>query len=95
MPSKNVIAQLTKIDKLDGTNYDINHGKTHYMLKEVEVLETPTNAMIQHKEWIIPEHHFDPGAYKNWFEKDCFMHFTMLSSVHDDGSEAFKSYAIA
>ena len=42
MATKNVVANLTKGEKLDGTNYDMWHRKIQYLLNEQEVLETLT-----------------------------------------------------
>ena len=47
MATKNVVADLTKGEKLDRTNYDIWHRKIQYLLNEQEVLETLTNVMMK------------------------------------------------
>ena len=49
MATKNVVVDLTKGEKLDGTNYDMWHGKIQYLLNEQEVLETLTNVMRRPK----------------------------------------------
>ena len=46
MATKNVVVDLTKGEKLDGTNYDMWHRKIQYLLNEQEVLETLTNVMM-------------------------------------------------
>ena len=47
MATKNVVADLTKGEKLDRTNYDIWHRKIQYLLNEQEVLETLTTVMMK------------------------------------------------
>ena len=46
MATKNVVANLTKGEKLDETNYDMWHRKIQNLLNEQEVLETLTNVMM-------------------------------------------------
>ena len=46
MATKNVVTDLTKGEKLDGTNYDMWHRKIQYQLNEQKVLETLTNVMM-------------------------------------------------
>ena len=47
--TKNVVADLTKGEKLDETNYDMWHRKIQYLRNEQEVLETLTNVMMRHE----------------------------------------------
>ena len=47
MATKNVVADLTKGEKLDGTNYGMWHRKIQYLLNEQEVLETLNNVMMR------------------------------------------------
>ena len=47
MATKNVVANLTKGEKLDETNYDMWHRKIQYLLNEQEVLETLNNVMMR------------------------------------------------
>ena len=47
MATKNVVADLTNREKLDGTNYDMWHRRIQYLLNEQEVHETLTNVMMQ------------------------------------------------
>ena len=47
MATKNVLVDLTKGEKLDGTNYGMWHRKIQYLLNEQEVLETLTNVMMR------------------------------------------------
>ena len=47
MATKNVVADLTKGEKLDGTNYDMWHRKIQILLNEQEVLETINNVMMR------------------------------------------------
>ena len=47
MATKNVVTDLTKREKLDGTNYDMWHRKIQYLLNEQEVLETLNNVMMR------------------------------------------------
>ncbi|KAK2987230.1 hypothetical protein RJ640_022262 [Escallonia rubra] len=45
MASTTIIADLAKVEKLDGNNYDIWHCKIQYLLNEHVVLETITHSM--------------------------------------------------
>ena len=45
--TKNVVPDLTKGEKLDGTNYDMWHRKIQYLLNEQTVFETLTNVMMR------------------------------------------------
>ena len=47
MTTKNVVANLTKGEKLDETNYDMWHRKIQNLLNEQEVLETLTNVIMR------------------------------------------------
>ena len=49
MATKNIIVDLTKGEKLDGTKYDMWYRKIQYLLNEQDVLETLTNVMMQHE----------------------------------------------
>ena len=46
MATKNVVANLTKREKLEGTNYDMWHRKIQYLLNDQEVLEILNNVMM-------------------------------------------------
>ena len=54
MATQNVVVDLTKGEKLDGTNYDMWHRKIQYQLNEQKVLETLTNVMCDLKMGILP-----------------------------------------
>ena len=45
MASKCIVADLNKVEKLDGENYNIWHRKIQYLLNEQEVLETLTHSL--------------------------------------------------
>ena len=92
MATKNVVADLTKGEKLDGTNYDMWHRKIQYLLNEQEVLETLTNVMMQLENGNTAQHRRDLEAYESWVKKDCCARFTMLSSIHNDLIREFENY---
>ena len=48
MAAKNVVADLTKGEKLVGTNYDIWHKKIQYLLNEQELLEPLEASLVEH-----------------------------------------------
>ena len=54
MAAKNVVADLTRGDKLTGNNYDIWHRKIQYLLNKQELLETLSSKMINLKMGIRP-----------------------------------------
>ena len=84
MATKTVVADLTKGEKLDGTNYDMWHRKIQYLLNEQEVLKTLTNVMMRPKNGNTAQHRRDLKVYESWVKKDRCAHFTMLSSMHND-----------
>ncbi|KAG6534420.1 hypothetical protein ZIOFF_008306 [Zingiber officinale] len=84
MASKNVIADLTKGDKLDGTNYDIWHQKIQYLLNEQELLDHITTSMTPPAEGNTAQHQQDQETYNSWFNKDHSTHIILLSSMQDD-----------
>ena len=92
MANKNIVADLTKGEKLDGTNYDMWHRKIQYLLNEQEVLKTLTNVMMRPKYGNTAQHRRDLEVYKSWVKKDRCAHFTMLSSMHNDLNGEFKDY---
>ena len=92
MATKNVVADLTKGEKLDGTNYDMWHRKIQYLLNEQEVLETLTNVMMQPKNGNTTQHHRDLEAYESWVKKDRCACFTILSSMHNVLIGEFENY---
>ena len=70
MATKNVVADLTKGEKLDGTNYDMWHRKIQYLLNEQEVLETLTNVMMRPENENTTQYRRDLEAYESWVKKD-------------------------
>ena len=90
--TKNVVAYLTKEEKLDWTNYDLWHRKVQYLLNEQEALETLTNVMMQPGNGNTGQHHRGLEAYKSWVGKDWCARFTMLSSIHNDLIREFKDH---
>jgi transposase InsO family protein len=84
MAAKNVVADLTRGDKLTGNNYDIWHRKIQYLLNEQELLETLSSKMTRPEDGNTAQHRRDLEAYQSWFKKDRSTRFTMLSSMHDD-----------
>jgi hypothetical protein len=65
MASKTVVANLNREEKLDGKNYDIWHCKIHYLLNELEVLETLTNSMEKPEQENSAQNRRDLEAYQN------------------------------
>lgn len=65
----NIIANLTKWGKCDGTNYDIYiymyQGNIQYLLNEEEVLESVTNIMEQPTKSKNMQHRCDDEAYQS------------------------------
>ena len=47
LATRNIIAELTKEEKLNGDNYVIWHRKMQYVLEEQEVLETLNHVMAE------------------------------------------------
>ncbi|KAL6286447.1 hypothetical protein ACE6H2_010837 [Prunus campanulata] len=92
MATKNVVADLNKGDKLEGTNYDIWHRKIQYLLNEQELLETLTNSMVELEVGQTAQHRHDLEAYQTWFKKDCCARFTMLSSMYNDLIGGYESF---
>ena len=56
MTSKNVVADLIKGEKVDGTNSDMWNKKIQYIFNEQEVLETFTTAMEPPEEENTTQH---------------------------------------
>ena len=53
MATKNVVANLTKGEKIDGTNYDMWHRKIQHLLGNTGI-ETLTNVISDLKMGILP-----------------------------------------
>ena len=81
MATKNVVADLTKGEKLDGTNYDMWHKKIQYLLNEQEVLETLTNVMMRPENENTTQHCRDLEAYESWVKKDRWAVFQFSSLI--------------
>ena len=99
MVAKNVVADLTKGEKLVGTNYDIWHRKIQYLLNEQELLE-PLEALMDEPDLgrdgtTTAQHTARVRSYESWFKKDRSVHFTMLSNVHDDLIGEYEGYSTA
>ena len=92
MATKNVVANLTKGEKLDETNYDMWHRKIQNLLNEQEVLETLTNVIMWPENGNTAQHRRDLEAYESWVKKDRCARFTMLSSMHNDLIGEFEDY---
>ena len=84
MASKCIVADLNKVEKLDGVNYNIWHRKIQYLLNEQEVLETLTHLLSKLDEGSTEQHQRDLAASESWRKKDLCARFTMLSSMHND-----------
>ena len=84
MASKCIVADLNKVEKLDGENYNIWHRKIQYVLNEQEILETLTHSLSKPNEGNTEQHQRDLAAYESWRKKDLCARFTMLSSMHND-----------
>ena len=69
MAAKNVVADLTKDNKLTGNNYDIWHRKIQYLLNEQELLEILSSKMTRPEDKNTTQHKRDLEAYQSWFKK--------------------------
>uniref|UniRef100_A0A2N9HH17 Integrase catalytic domain-containing protein n=1 Tax=Fagus sylvatica TaxID=28930 RepID=A0A2N9HH17_FAGSY len=92
MAAKNVVADLTRGEKLTGNNYDIWHRKIQYLLNEQELLETLSSKMTRPEDGNTAQHRRDLEAYQSWFKKDRSTRFTMLSSIHDDLIREYEAF---
>lgn len=63
MASKNIIADLNKGEKLNGTNYDIWHRKVQYLLNEQALPDHLTNIMAPPETETTAQHRHDQQAY--------------------------------
>ena len=95
MASKCIVADLNKVEKLDGENYNIWHRKIQYLLNEQEVLETLTHLLSKPNEGSTEQHQHDLAAYESWHKKDLCARFTILSSMHNDLISEFEQYTTA
>ena len=96
MASKGIVAKLNKGEKLDGENYNIWHRKIQYLLNEQkQVLKTLTHSLSKPNEGSTKKHQHDLAAYESWHKKDLCVHFTMLSSMHNDLIGEFEQYTTA
>ncbi len=82
--ANNVVADLTRGDKLIGNNYDIWHRKIQYLLNEQELLETLSSNMIRPENGNTAQYKHDLEAYQSWFKKDSSTRFTMLINMHNE-----------
>ena len=63
MAAKNVVADLTRDDKLIGNNYVIWHRKIQYLFNEQELLETLSSNMTRLEDGNTAQHKRDFEAY--------------------------------
>jgi xylose isomerase len=92
MAAKNVVADLTRDDKLTGNNYVIWHRRIQYLLNEQELLETLSSNMTRLEDGNTAQHKRDFEPYQSWFKKDRSTRFTMLSNMHDDLIEEYEAF---
>ena len=92
MAAKNVVADLTKDDKLTVNNYDIWHKKIQYLLNEQELMETLSSKMTRPEDKNTTQHKCDLEAYQSWFKKDRSTHFIMLRSMHNDLIREYEAF---
>ena len=90
MATKNVVANLNKGERLDGDNYDIWRQKIQYLLDEQGVLKNLEQIMQEPETGYIAQHRRDLEAYQNLPKKNHCVHFTMLSSMHNDLLSKFE-----
>jgi hypothetical protein len=88
----NVVADLTRGNKLIGNNYDIWNRKIQYLLNEQELQETLSNNMTRPEDGNTAQHRRDLETYQSWFKKDRSTRFTMLSSMHDDLIREYEAF---
>nr|CAD1825953.1 unnamed protein product [Ananas comosus var. bracteatus] len=93
MTSKNIIADLTRGDKLDGKNYDIWHRKMQYLLNEQGVLETLYVKRVLLAEGTASKH--EKEIYNKWIKEDRTARYTMLSAMQDDLIGQFEIFETA
>nr|CAD1823418.1 unnamed protein product [Ananas comosus var. bracteatus] len=84
MTSKNIIANLTKGEKLDGDNYNIWQTKIQYVLQEQEALEAIHHTMTDPGEGNTAQYRRDQEAYRAWKAKDSSARGILISSMVDD-----------
>uniref|UniRef100_A0A2N9IQ42 Integrase catalytic domain-containing protein n=1 Tax=Fagus sylvatica TaxID=28930 RepID=A0A2N9IQ42_FAGSY len=65
MAAKNVVADLTRGDKLTGNNYDIWHRKIQYLLNEQELLETLSSKMTRPEDGNTAQHRREYETFQN------------------------------
>jgi hypothetical protein len=65
MAAKNVVADITRGDKLTSNNYDIWHRKIQYLLNEQKFLETLSSNMTKPKDGNTAQHKRDLEAYQS------------------------------
>ena len=91
MASKGMVADLNKMKKLDGDNYDIWHRKIQYVLNEQEVFETLTHSLSAPEQGDTEQHTRDLAAFESWRKKDRCARFSM----HNDLIGEFEEYPTA
>lgn len=65
------MADLNKPDELDGTNYEV---ESTLKLNEVEILEAPTNMLMQPKEGNTMQHLHDVAAKEDQLRSMLYIH---------------------
>ena len=83
MAAKNVVADLTRGDKLTGNNYDIQHRKIQYLLNEQEFLETLSSKMTRPEDGNTAQHRRDLEAYQSQFKKDLIGEYETFQNAKD------------
>ncbi|XP_011625350.1 uncharacterized protein LOC105421068 [Amborella trichopoda] len=78
MTSKNVIADLTKCEKLNESNFPIWHRKMQYLLNEQCTLEHLTTIKQKPEQRTAEELVYE---YEAWDHTDCSTRFTLLSAM--------------
>ncbi|KAL3534342.1 hypothetical protein ACH5RR_002803 [Cinchona calisaya] len=95
MASKNIIADLKKGEKMNGTNYDIWLRKVMYFLNKQELLDHLTNSMIPPEAGNTAQYRRDLEAFEAYKKRDRSVHFTLLSCMHDDLIGEFEPFPTA
>ncbi|KAH7849897.1 hypothetical protein Vadar_024665 [Vaccinium darrowii] len=95
MASKNIVADLSKGEKLNGDNFDIWHRKIQYVLHEQEVEDLLTHSMTEPEKGDTIQHTLDLAAYEKWRKRDRCARSIMLSSMSNDLLDEFDEYPTA
>ena len=85
-----MVVDLNKREILDSDNYDIWCQEIQYHLDEQSVLKKIEQIMQELEVGNTTQHQRDFEAYENWYKKDHYAQFTMLSNMHNDLSNEFE-----